>query len=99
MFATIFPKKKYWCIDYINCMFHSGTLKPAFKVLIDYLWSYTFFSMHPMSLQKFDFNTASTQDTANTHTNQMGDFIDPPCFSRALPPNQSPHRMGVSGPT
>ena len=44
-------------------------------------------------------NMASTQDTANAHTNQMGDFIDPLCFSRALPPNQSPHRMGVSGPT
>ena len=44
-------------------------------------------------------NMASTQDPANTHTNQMGDFIDPLCFSRVLPPNQSPHRMGVSGPT
>ena len=43
-------------------------------------------------------NTASTQDTANTHTNKMGDFIDPLFFSRALPPNYSPHRMGFNGP-
>ena len=41
---------------------------------------------------------ASTQDTANDHTNQMGDFITPMCFGRALPPNHSPHSMGVSGP-
>ena len=26
------------------------------------------------------FNIASMQDTANDHTNQMGDFIDPLCF-------------------
>ena len=60
----------------------------------------TFFSLkaNNMGYRKV-LNTASTQDTANTHTNQMGDFIDLLCFSRALPPNQSPHRMGASGPT
>ena len=44
------------------------------------------------------FNTDSAQDTANTHTNKMGDFIDPLCFGRALPPNYSPHRIGINGP-
>ena len=61
-----------------------------------FIWVDCVFSETKIELK---LNTASTQDTANTHTNQMGDFIDPPCFSRALPPNQSPHRMGVSGPT
>ena len=45
-----------------------------------------------------NFNTASMQDTANDHTNQMGDFITPMCFGRALPPNHSSHSMGVCGP-
>ena len=34
----------------------------------------------------YTFNTASTQDTANNHTNQMGDFFAPMCFGRVLPP-------------
>ena len=44
------------------------------------------------------FNMASTQDTAYVHTNQMGDFYNPMHFGRVLPPNHSPHRVGVSGP-
>ena len=44
------------------------------------------------------FNTDSVQDTANTHTNEIGDFIDPLCFGWALPLNYRPHRMGVNGP-
>ena len=43
-------------------------------------------------------NTASMQQTANSHTNQMGDFITPMHFGRVLPPNHSPYRVGISGP-
>ena len=43
-------------------------------------------------------NTASRQDTANDHTNQMGDFFVPLFFGRLLSPNHSPHSMGISGP-
>ena len=43
-------------------------------------------------------NTASTQDTPNDHTNQMGDFFTPMRFGRVLPPDHSPHGMGVRGP-
>ena len=43
-------------------------------------------------------NTASMQDTAHDHTNQMGDFFTPMRFGRVLPPDYSPHGMGVSGP-
>ena len=35
---------------------------------------------------KKNINTASRQDTANDHTNQMGDFFAPMRFGRVLPP-------------
>ena len=44
------------------------------------------------------FNTAFAQDTANSHTNQMGDFEAPLSFGRVLPPNHRSHSMGVAGP-
>ena len=43
-------------------------------------------------------NTASRQDTAYDHINQMGDFFARIRFGRVLPPNHSQHSMGVSGP-
>ena len=43
-------------------------------------------------------NTAFAQDTANSHTLQMGDFETLMSFGRVLPPNHRPHSMGVAGP-